>query len=101
MPADLAQPLFADRADHFPKAVAWPEDQLSLVLIVAPATERDVIGRGWPAERMRVFVMELQERALGAAVTVWADERALTAIASPDFALHVPGNVAHGPRSGE
>jgi len=44
---------------------------------------------------MRVFVMELQERAFGAAVTVWTDERALTAIASPDFALHVSGNVAH------
>ena len=43
---------------------------------------------------MRLDVMELQERALGAAVTVWADERALPAIASPDFALHVPGNLA-------
>jgi hypothetical protein len=89
------QPLFASRADHFPGAVAWPEDQLGFVLIVAPATERDVIGRSGPAERMRLFVMELQEGALGAAVTVWTDERALTAIASPDFPLHMPGNVAH------
>jgi hypothetical protein len=73
---------------------AWPEDPLRFVLIVAPATERDVVGRSRPAERMRLDVMELQERALCAAVTLWADERALPPIASPDFALHVPGNAA-------
>jgi len=45
---------------------ARTKDQLSLVLIVAPAAERDVLGGGGASQCVGPDVMELQEGALGA-----------------------------------
>ena len=71
---------------------ARSEDKLRLVLIVAAATEREVLGRGRSPERKRLDVMELQERALGAAMSIAGDERALAAVVLPHDALVVSGD---------
>jgi len=69
------------------------EGQLRLVLVVAPATKRDVLDGGQSAQRIGPNVVELQEGAFGAPVAVWGDEAALAAVAPPDRALDLPWDI--------
>src|SRR6266850_1500567 len=60
------------------------EDQLGLVLVVAPAAKRDVGDGGRPLHRIRLDVVELQERALRASPSRGGLEGALASVALPD-----------------
>ena len=94
-PDDSAPPMASSIRSRIGRLVrrnARSEDKLRLVLIVAAAPERQVLGRGRTAERIRLDVMELQERAFSATVTVWSDERALAAVVLPHHALVVSGD---------
>jgi hypothetical protein len=71
-----------------------PEGQLRLVLVVAAAAKRDVLDGGQSSPRIRPNVMEFQERAFGAPVSVWGDEAALASVTPPGRALDVPRDVA-------
>src|SRR5882762_9107992 len=70
-----------------------PEDQFGFVLVVAPTTKRDVLYGGQSSQRVGQDVMELQERALSASVSVSGDEGALIAVTSPDRALDIPRDI--------
>jgi hypothetical protein len=72
------------------------EDQVCLVLVVTPTPERDVLDGGRSSLREGVYVMELQERPLGASPSVLGDEGALAAVTLVDSALDGPRDV---PRS--
>src|SRR5258707_11760914 len=50
------------------------EDQLALVLVVAPTAKRDVFDGGRSPVCIRLDVVELQECALGASLSVFGDE---------------------------
>src|SRR5206468_9566175 len=52
------------------------------------------LGRRLAAARKRLQVIKFQSRALLAPAALRADERALAAIAFPDGALYLGGNVA-------
>src|SRR5437899_269312 len=65
---------------------ARPESAVRLVLIVGTAPQPYPLHRCPAPERHRVDVIELQERALPAAVSGCADEGALALIALPDGA---------------
>src|SRR4029077_7576056 len=69
-------------------------DQVGLVLIVPAATQRDVLHGGQSSQGVGPDVMELQECALSASLSVLADEGAPTTIAAPHRALDVARNVA-------
>jgi len=69
---------------------ARAENQLGLVLVVAPATQRDVLDGGRSPVRIRLRVVELQERALRASHSVWGDEGALAIVPLPDRTLSRP-----------
>jgi len=69
------------------------ENEIGFVLVVAPAAERDVLDGGQSSPRVGHDVMELQEGALRASVSVLGDECALTAITLRDLALDVPRDV--------
>jgi hypothetical protein len=68
-----------------------PEDEVRLVLVVAPG---DVLDRGQSSLRIRQDVMELQERALRAPVSVLGDESASIAVTLADGALDVPREIS-------
>ena len=70
---------------------ARSEDELRLVLVVPPATKGDVRLGGRAAVRIRLDVMELQERPLGAPPAAPGDEGALVAVAPGDGALDLSG----------
>src|SRR5260221_14577066 len=74
------------------------EDQLGLVLVVAPTAKRDVGDGARSVHRIELFVMELQERALRASPSGRRREGALASVAAPDRALDLPRNMAgtHG-----
>jgi hypothetical protein len=65
---------------------------VSLVLIMRPAAQLNVVIRRRPAVRVRHHVVELEEASLAAA-TFSALERAAAAVPSPDSALHRRRNV--------
>src|SRR5260221_3949814 len=75
------------------RATARTEGQLRLVLVVAPAAKRDVLDGGQSSLRIRQDVMEFQERALGARVSVSGDEGALVAVTLSDRALDMPRGI--------
>jgi hypothetical protein len=99
MTATWPRPLCVNRGDRFGDVVAPPEDQLRFILIVAPAPERDVLDRGGSAVRIRLDVVELQERTLGASVPVRRHECALAAVTPPRRALDVSRDIARRGRS--
>ena len=84
--------------DHAPDPpnTAPPEDQLSFVLVVAPAAQRDVLHRRQSTEGIRHDVVELQERALGASLSVLAHVAASAAVPSPCGALNVIRDFTRG-----
>ena len=63
-----------------------PEDKLGLVLIVAATAQGDVLDGGRTLFRVRLDVVQLQERALRASVSRRRDEGTAVPIASPDRA---------------
>src|SRR5260221_6412366 len=75
------------------RATARTEGQLRLVLVVAPAAKRDVLDGGQSSRRIRQDVMEFQERALRAPVSVSGDEGALVAVTLSDRALDMPRGI--------
>ena len=70
------------------------EDQVRLVLVVAPATERDVLDGGRSSLRVGLQVVELQEGPLRAPPSVGGHEATLPAVTVPDRALHVSRGIA-------
>src|SRR5258707_1755047 len=72
------------------------KDQLGLVLSVAPAAQRDVLGGRRTSQRVGPDVMELQERALGASASILAHEGALASIAAPGRSFDVARRVTRG-----
>src|SRR5258706_8848736 len=72
------------------------KDQLGLVLIVAPAAQRDVLGGRRTSQRVGPDVMELQEGALGASASFLADEGALAPIAPPRRSFDVAPRMTPG-----
>src|SRR5258706_11621026 len=72
------------------------EDQLPLVVVVAPAAKRDVGDGGRPLHRVGLDVVELQERALRASPSGGGHEGALASVAPPDRALDLPRHMAGG-----
>jgi len=75
---------------------AGAENQLGLVLVVAPTAKGDVGDGGRPVHRIGLDVVELQERALRASPPGGGHEGALAMVAPPDRALDFPRNVAGG-----
>ena len=75
---------------------ARTKDQLGLVLIVAPAAKRDVLGGRGTSQRVGPDVMELQEGALGASASILADEGALASIVPPCRSLDLARRVTRG-----
>src|SRR5262245_36744764 len=67
--------------------------KLRLVPIVRPTEHPNILDRGSATFRERLDVVELEERALGTAMTIDAHERTSQSIASRDFALHRGRNV--------
>src|SRR5258707_9465863 len=74
-------------------STARAEDQLCLVLVVAPAAKRDVLDGRQSSQRMGPNVMQFEESAFGAPVSVGGDEAALAAVAPPGPALDVPWDI--------
>ena len=72
------------------------KDQFGLVLIVAPAARRDVLGGCRTSERVGSDVMQLQEGALGASASILADEGALASIVPPCRSFDVARRVTRG-----
>src|SRR5258706_4545899 len=74
------------------------EDQLGLVLVVAPTAKRDVGDSGRALHRIGLYVVELQKCALRASPSSRGHEGALASVAPPDRALDLPRNMAgtHG-----
>src|ERR1044071_2895534 len=80
---------------RFPPArPAGPEDQLRLVLVVSPTTQRDVPHRRGSLERVGLYVVELQEGLFGASPSVGSYVGALAGMAAPDHALDRPRGLA-------
>src|SRR5260221_8557015 len=74
-------------------STARAEGQLCLVLVVAPTAKRDVLDGCQSSQRIGPNVMELQESAFGAPVSVGGDEAALAAVTPPDPALDLPWDI--------
>jgi len=70
------------------RSAARPEHRLGLVLIVAPAAQRDVLHRGQASLGARQDVVELQELALRAPEALLGGEGTLAAVPLPDRALN-------------
>src|SRR2546428_9699038 len=71
-----------------------PERALGRELIVCSTSESQIFCRRIPSARHLLNMVVLDELTRFAALAGLADERALAAIAQPDGALHVRGNVA-------
>ncbi|HEU5057885.1 MAG TPA: hypothetical protein VFU21_15240, partial [Kofleriaceae bacterium] len=69
-----------------------PEHALSLVLVVRPTEDPDVLGGRAPTVRHRHHVVELEEPGLLAPPPVLADERALQAVARHHLPPHLARN---------
>jgi hypothetical protein len=69
------------------------ENEIGFVLVVAPTAKRDVLDGGQSSPRKGLNVMELEEGALRASVTVSGDEGALAAVTLPDRALNMSGDI--------
>jgi len=65
------------------------ENEIGFVLVVTPTAKRDVLDGGQSSPRIGPNVMELQESALGAPVSVRGDETALAAVTPPDGAVYL------------
>ena len=72
------------------------EHELTFVVIVAPATQGDVLDARQSAFRVGLNVMELQEHPLAAPVSGRGHEGALARIALPDLTLDVRWDVPGG-----
>src|SRR5258708_372438 len=70
-----------------------PKDQVRLILVVAPTSERDVLDRRRSSLGIRLDVMELQEGALRASASVVGNEGTLPAVTMGDPSLHVPRDI--------
>jgi len=75
------------------RSTARPEDQLVLVLVVTPASQRDVLHRRQSTEGVRHHMMELQEGPLLASMTVPPDEGAPAPITAPHGTLDLARDV--------
>jgi hypothetical protein len=74
----------------------WPEDELGLVLIVAPTANGDVLDGGRPMLRMWLNVVEVQEGPFRAPLPGRGHEGTLASIAEVDRAFDVVRNVTRG-----
>ena len=70
------------------------EDQLGLILVVAPAAKGDVRDGGRSLHRVGLDMMELQERALGTSPAGRGHEGTLPSVTLPDRALDVRRDMA-------
>src|SRR5438552_4897376 len=79
-----------------PRSALRSEHELTFVVIVAPATQGDVLDARRPAFRVGLNVMELQEHPLAASVSGRGHEGAPARIALPDVTLDVRWDVPGG-----